>query len=225
MPKRIVHALEAIEIEAVHCDLLVAWYAFEGILDLFPEQAPIGQIRQGIVSRHVVDPLCGKAPFGDVLMRGNPSPAIHRLMDDADDMAVAELGFAQHAFLGRYDRHDASDVGFSIRALDIVRAQAVLEQLAQMGTRLGDLARKPVHLAIQVIADDEPLAGVEHHQTDGQVVDRGLQQLLLRSWPDLVRRENGIAPRGTECHDGSRQSLFETLRTRPGHHAHQGPSN
>ena len=98
MPERIVDTLELVEIEAKHRQALPAFHALEFVLEPFAQQRAIGQVCQGIVTRHVADALHGALLFGDVLVGGEPPGALDRRADQRNDAAIGELGDAVKGF-------------------------------------------------------------------------------------------------------------------------------
>jgi len=91
MPQRVVDVLEVVEVETEDCHLAIAPDTYQRILDAIAQQDAVGQIGQAVVARHVRDLRLGVAAVGDVLMRRHPTAARDRLIDQADDAAIAKL--------------------------------------------------------------------------------------------------------------------------------------
>ena len=90
MAERIVDVLEAVEIEAEHRQALALPSALSSAsLHALAQQHAVGQIGQHVVVRHVGDARLDAPLLGDVLVRGDPAAARHRLMLDGDDAPVA----------------------------------------------------------------------------------------------------------------------------------------
>src|SRR5437016_5524140 len=115
--------------------------ATASISQALAQQHAVGQVGQSVVQRHVLDLLLDPAPLADILMRGDPSPALHRLVDDEDLTPAADFGYeacglalpdsAEHvaAILSRIGRKRSGPV-------------AMLDQLQQIDSRLGDVRRQ-----------------------------------------------------------------------------------
>ena len=67
VPERVVDALEFVEVQIKHRELLAAPHALERLLELLAEKHPVGQIGQRVVVRQMRDPLFGQLALGDVL--------------------------------------------------------------------------------------------------------------------------------------------------------------
>ena len=106
MAQQIVDVLEVVEVEAEHRNLIAAPDEPQGLFELFAEQRPVRQIGQRIMTRHMRDLLLGRLPFGDVLERGDPSAALHGLIDHAERAAAAiqRLGHGPAGFGVRHHR-------------------------------------------------------------------------------------------------------------------------
>jgi hypothetical protein len=88
MAKRIVDALEPIEIEKHHRDAIAP---AKRLFHLILEQHAIGQIGQRVVPRHMDDLGLGLAAFGDIFVGRDPAAIRGRAIQTGDDAAVIEL--------------------------------------------------------------------------------------------------------------------------------------
>ena len=106
MAKRIVDVLEVIEVETEHRKLIAAPDEPQGLFELFAEQRPVRQIGQRVMARHVRNLFLGRLPFGDVFEGGNPSAALHGLIDHAERTSAAthRLGHGPAGFGVRHHR-------------------------------------------------------------------------------------------------------------------------
>ena len=67
MSERVVDALEFVEVQIEHRELLAAPDALQRLLELLAEEQPVGQVSQRVVVRQMRDPLLRKLAVGDVL--------------------------------------------------------------------------------------------------------------------------------------------------------------
>src|SRR5215813_1362103 len=92
MAERVVHALEAVEIEHQDRDALATiTHASKRLVRLFGEQRTIGKASQRIVARQVGKLGFGPLLRGDVLMNFDAAQITHRLPIDGDDAPVAQF--------------------------------------------------------------------------------------------------------------------------------------
>jgi hypothetical protein len=82
--ERVVDALELIDVDVEHRQLLAGRKHLERGIELFAKQRPVRQVGQCVVMRHVCDALVKQLAFGDVLVRGHPSAIFHRPGHDVD---------------------------------------------------------------------------------------------------------------------------------------------
>ena len=154
------------------------------------------------MARHVGNLLLSLLPLGDVFERGDPAPAAHRLIDDADRTSVLDdhpcrgvaslrLGDqAGHQFLGiAVPLPGRSQVG------ENVDQQAALERHAG----------PPHHLAVTLVEQQDAALRIEHAESLRHVFERRVQhhlllvKLALRAAVDHRNRE-----RHAENDDGGR---------------------
>ena len=91
MAERIVHRLEAVEVEASTETAPVRREAREGRLHVLVEQHAVRQIGQRVMMRHVGDAGLGPAPLGNVLIGRDPAAVGHRLMRHREGAAVRQI--------------------------------------------------------------------------------------------------------------------------------------
>ena len=84
MSKRIVDALEFVDVDVEHRQLLAPRDASQLLLQLFVEQSPVRQVGQRVVMRQMPDLLLGEPALGDVLMCRHPSAIRQRFVRDLD---------------------------------------------------------------------------------------------------------------------------------------------
>ena len=177
MAECIVDVLEAVEVQAENRDAFLL--PVQRLVDLLLEEAPVRQVCQPIVARHVVDARFRSTAVGDVLVSADPASARDWMMDDADGAAIIELDDPEARLRLLDQLQDALDVLLAIGALEAAGLQATLEHFAQVRAACHHMMRQTVQLAVSVVADDQALAGVEHHQADRHVVDRRLEMAAL----------------------------------------------
>src|SRR5215467_11917738 len=114
MTKRIVHALEAVEIK--HQDresLAMVTHPDQGIADPLGEQGAVGKAGQRIVARHVgklrLRPLLRR----DILVNLDPAFVTHRLTIDGNDATVTEP--FDRAAVGTHDSALGPGLGILVR--------------------------------------------------------------------------------------------------------------
>ena len=118
MAERIVDVLEVVEVETQHRKLIGAFGKPQGLFELLAEQRPVRQIGQRVMARHMRDLFLGGLPFGDVLEGGDPSAALHGLIDDADCTSVAAHRPGHTvAGLGRSDHAGDELIGIAVPAI------------------------------------------------------------------------------------------------------------
>ena len=175
MAERVVHALEAVEIETQDRRATVARRAPHGVRQIVRERNAVGQSGERVVPRHVGDPFLGAAAFGDVLVHRHPAAVAERLDQDADGPSVLQLDHPETALLGGDLRHD----GLLVLIEGRLRQQSVIgatpENLVQRRARRGQLRRNAVQLPVCIVAGDQTMQVVEHAQSDRHVGHRGLQ--------------------------------------------------
>ena len=149
VPQRVVDALELIKVEAQYCEAFAALDALDFVVELLEQQNAIGQIRQGVVARHVRDALLGTLTLGHVFMRGEPAAAGDRFVDDRNSPPVRQV----------HDAIEGLPLGDSVSKprnifVGICGEAAGLdpmpEQLAKGAARFYDLGRKSVQFDINV---------------------------------------------------------------------------
>ncbi len=175
MAERIVDLLEAIEVETENGEAFAALHPHLHLLQLFLEPGSIAQTRQRVVMRQESDLRFRAASLGDVLVDGDPAARSHRRVlhqdfaplrrfdDQARDVALGEAAQQLHPVLLGVEIEMAAGL------------DAMLQEIDQRAARLHHVAREPVHLDVEVIADDDPFVGVEHDQTLRHVVDRRIR--------------------------------------------------
>ncbi len=197
MAERIVDLLESVEIEAQHGKAALATEVGEGFFDLLGEQDAVGQAGQRVMARHEGDARFRAPPLGDVFIGRDPAAIGHRLMNDRNDAAAAQLlliGAArmladEFGLLGDQFGRALADIG--------ARRDGELENLAEahawrqaLGGRLEDFAEAAVD-------DHQPVRRIEEAETLGHVVERRVEadvrrlQLFL-----LVLQFADVAPDG-----------------------------
>src|ERR1700712_2419272 len=75
MPKHIVDALEAVEIQAKNDDLICLDRGFQRLRQFSLKEISIRQVGERVVLSHVSDLLLGLSSLGNILVRINPTAA------------------------------------------------------------------------------------------------------------------------------------------------------
>jgi hypothetical protein len=91
MSQRVVHFLEAIEIEAMHGERLAMPDALKRLLEALMQQRAVRKAGERVVVCHVGDLGFGLTLLGDVLMCRYPAAAGHGPPGNGNEAAVAEL--------------------------------------------------------------------------------------------------------------------------------------
>ncbi len=92
MTERVVDALELVDVDVQHGQLLVRPHRVQGLFEPLPEQQPVRQVGQCIVMRQMRDLLVGARALGNVLDRGDPAAHLQRTVDDLDRPAARGFG-------------------------------------------------------------------------------------------------------------------------------------
>ena len=91
MSERIVDALEFVDVEVKHGELVAGGEGGEFALQPVMEQGAVRQIGQRIVMRQMGDARLGAPSLGDVLVGRHPSAVGERLVGDLDRTSVGRL--------------------------------------------------------------------------------------------------------------------------------------
>ena len=91
MAECIVHVLEFVQIEAQHGLPGLAPRAQQGLHHGLVERGAVRQLRQRVMTGHVLDLGLGQRPLGDVLVSGDPPASVHRMVYDGDRPAVRRV--------------------------------------------------------------------------------------------------------------------------------------
>jgi hypothetical protein len=177
MAKRIIDALEVIEIEAKDGEAFAALHSLELVLDPLAQEHAIGQIGQGIMPRHVRDLRFRPLPFRDVLMGRKPSAVGHGLVGNRHDPAVGQLRRGNGS-LSPCDLFQKIDDVFLGIARECARGGAALKKIANRHPRRYASWRQAVHFAVAPIAKDQASVRREHQHPLGHVVEDHPEQLL-----------------------------------------------
>ena len=88
MAERVVDALELVDVDIEHRQLLARPYRLERLFQPLAKQDPVRQVGQRVVMRQMGDLLVGALALGDVLDGRDPSAALQRPVDDLDRPAA-----------------------------------------------------------------------------------------------------------------------------------------
>ncbi len=186
MTERIVDALEFVDVDIEHRQLLAGSDATQFARQLFVKQRPVRQVSQRVVVRQMGDLLVRALLFGDVFDGGNPAACFQRLVDDLDPSAARGV----RDLTGRLAERNAADDA-AAKLLDIaVKGPGRLpmcDQFLHAAARLGHVRRQPEHLDIALVANDDPGMFVVKNKPLRNIVDRGVQPLLFQGQA-LLRR-------------------------------------
>ena len=145
------------------------------------EQRPVGKVRQSVVQGHVRNSCLVAPQLGDVLVRGDPTAVRHRHVGNGEDASVAERMGTRRTLPPCHSGEPVVDVLLRRAAGVGAGGDAVAENLAQRCAGPHLLGRQAIHLGIPAVGDHEPLVGVEHAQPLRHVLQRGVQQHVLRA--------------------------------------------
>ena len=126
----------------------------------------------------LADLVLGVTPLGDVLMRGHPAAAGHRLVERLDQPAGGGLDQPGRALALVNIVDDAAIVivGAAIQQPDLL---AMPDQLAELAARLHHLRRQLVHFKEAPVKDDDLLVRIEHAHALGHVVEGRVERERL----------------------------------------------
>jgi len=178
MAQRVVDLLEAVEIDAVHGEPLAGAQTRQRPLQALAHEHAVGQVRQPVVAREVLNRGLRLATLGDVLVRAHPSAARHRHVRGRDRAAVVHLldrvargvdraGPILQIFLRRATAPDAE-------------RDAPLDDLAARVARLNVLGLQPIQGGVALVADDDALVLVVHAQALRHVQQGRVEQQVAR---------------------------------------------
>src|SRR6185369_18076184 len=88
MAERVVDALELVDVDIEHRQLLARPYRLERLFEPLAEQDPVRQVSQPVVMRQMRDLLVRALARGDVLDGRDPPAALQRPVDDFDRPAT-----------------------------------------------------------------------------------------------------------------------------------------
>ncbi len=199
MAERIVDGLELIEVEMMDGHHFAVLNPAQRIFEPVVQQHPVGQIGQRVVVRHVFDLDLRLALLGDVFMRGDPAAAGHRAVPDLERASVHQFDDAVFRLVGNRDvgaplkifiaRHGGKAAGF----------EAQVDDLDQRHAGADALGRNIIHLDKAIVADDQPVVGIEEAEPLRHVVDGGVelevpdaQRLFLRLAEFVLFLQPGI---------------------------------
>jgi len=160
----------------------------------------IGQVGQGVVACHVLDPEFGLTLCGDVLVGHDPPSGRDRGVDEMDRAPVEITVISRNHFAAAHFLDQVVAIGFRFFVKNAVRtaqAEHILKCHAQT-----DLVLAPFeYLQIAAIGEPQPPRAVEHHHALGQAVQ------------NLVK-EAGVSVRGPPPagEGGCRASPFSFLQ-------------
>ena len=184
MTERIVDALELVDVDIEHGELLARPHRLHRLFEPFAEQHPVRQVGQGVVMRQMRDLLVGAGALGNVLDRGDPAARLQRPVDDLDRAAARRFGELTRGLAER----DLVDDGIA-EVVDVAVKRSgllpVTDQPLHGAARLDHLRRQPEHLDIGLVADDDPRRCVIENKPLRDVVDGDCKLAPLRGQPLL----------------------------------------
>ena len=209
MSERIVDALEFVDVDIEHGQLLAGPDRAQRLLEPLAKQRPVGQVGQRVVMRHMGDLLVGARALGDILDGGHPSAGFQRLVHDLEGAAAGSL---RQLTRGLAERHVADDgvAEFVDIAIEGSGLLAVRDQPRHGAAGPHYLGRQPEHLEIRLVADHDAGRGVVEHEPLRDIVhgDRKLASLRRQS---LFRQFDGAAPTARRKWRGSRPRRAERI--------------
>src|ERR1700692_11308 len=105
--------------------------------------------------RKVGNALFGALTLGDVLLCGKPTAAEQRLVYDQYRTPISGFDDVASDIPQRYVAQDGRTKTFNV-ALERASLLSIRDKIAKAEAGLYDIGRKPVHLKIAPIADDQP---------------------------------------------------------------------
>ena len=177
MPESVVDRLEVVEVEQVHGHHIAAPHAGECVLEPLVEQHTVGQIGQRIVQRHVHDLGLGAALVGDVLVRDDACAVRCASVGDIDDAPIGQFLHLRRDLAELAD--EMLDELLRLRGDIAAVGQPMLQDFAHVHPRPHLLRAQTVHVAIVLVANDEPLLGVVHGKALGHIVHGGIELFVL----------------------------------------------
>ena len=116
-------------------------------------------------------------PLGNVFVRDDMAAVGRLAAPDIDDASVSKLVDARGCLVEFFDQ--VVDEMFGTGRIVAAARHAILEQLAERGSRFYLLAGEAVHLSIAIVADHQLLLAVEHGEPLRHVVQGRVELLVL----------------------------------------------
>ena len=155
MAERVVDALELVDVDIEHRQLLARPYRLQRLFQPLAEQDPVRQVGQPVVMRQMRDLLVGACALGDVLDGGDPAAALQRPVDDLDRPAARRFRELARRLAERHRLDDrvAELIDVAIEGSGFL---PVRDQPLHGAARLGHVRRQAEHLEIGLVANDDP---------------------------------------------------------------------
>jgi hypothetical protein len=209
MAERIVDALELVDVDIHHGQLLTRPDRLQRLLQPFAEQHAVRQIGQRIVMRHMGNLLVGAGALRYVLDRRHPSALWQRLVDDLDRAPTGRLGELTRP---PAERHVADNGIAELVDVAIERAGllTVRNQPLHRAARPGHVGREAEHVDVGLVADDDARRRVVEDQSLRNVVHGGREVTTLDRKPlvrDLMPFQHQEDNDGQD-HDGRHQQAL-----------------
>jgi len=176
MPERVVDALEMVEVEAEHRNLVVAVGKVQCLLELLAEQDSVWQIGERVMARHVEDSFLGALPVGDILECRDPAAAFHRLRDDAD-LAIKLIDDPLHRLARTRFVEQFGEEIFRVAfpASGCLQLPEDLEQRSSLELHAGAAH----HRHVALVEELDAAFRIVHAQALRHVFERSIEQHLL----------------------------------------------
>src|ERR1700676_5763850 len=129
--------------------------------------------------RKMRDTFLGAPPLGDVFDRGYPSARIQRLVYDQDRSAA----WSPRDLMSNFPEPHVADDGAAKFVNIAVKGPGLFsmrDQLPHGAAGLGHVRGQPKHLDIALVANGNPRLRVVNHQALRNIVNGGVEALLLR---------------------------------------------
>ena len=176
MAKRVVHALEMVEVEAEHRELSAVADGGNRGLQMLLEQGPVGQAGQGIVAGHEGNLLFVPPLLGDILKREHRTAVGHRLACNPHE----EAGRNRHLDLHRASRGQRRfGLGADLVGSLVAAKTAMHDGLDRLAYRHSRLDAPRGHAADREEAPVDqlhPMVRAQHHHALQHAVQRGVEQ-------------------------------------------------
>ena len=154
------------------------------------EAAAIGQVGDGVETRHAIDLELRVAPLGDVLDDDDRSLVLHPVDGDFEGASVSRLERNHDVRPAIAVEQGVREMGV-LRGRDDVAVDEAPEDRVHMGADESDVRAHSEDSERLIVHQDQAAAPVEHAKTMRHVVERGVQSRRQRRGP-LLRGDHFV---------------------------------